>query len=203
MDQVVKQAIEEMRRKGFEVVEMETAADAKRYLTEQIGAGQSVGLGGSVTIRDLDVLPALKAKGCAVCDAWTAKTKREAWDAARMADVYLSSANAVTNTGSLVFIDGSCNRVGAIADGPATVLFVISQAKFVDGGIHTATARIKRVACPRNARRLGLHTPCAETGVCREPECGDDCMCRIVMTVDRVPHGRRMVVLVVEEALGY
>lgn len=49
----------------------------------------------------------------------------------RRADVYLSSANAVTRTGKLVLVDGTGNRVGAICDGPEEVYFVISHSKVV------------------------------------------------------------------------
>lgn len=205
MEQQMLAAIESMRKHGFAVIELETAVQAKEYLLGHIQAGSSVGVGGSVSVRDIDVLPALREKGCATYTSWGAKPEdvpiiREN---SRKADIYLSSANAVTKNGSLVFIDGNCNRVGAILDGPEMVYFVISHSKWVDGGINTAIARIKQTACPQNARRLGLQTPCALTGFCKPDECGPQCMCNATVVLDRVPRGRRMTVLWVEEALGY
>ena len=198
-----KQMIERMRKNGFAIVELETAADAKQYLLEQIDASKSVGVGGSVTVRDVDILPALREKGCVILDPWTAADKEQGRAQAAQADVYLSSANAVTREGALVFVDGTGNRVSAIAYGPHDVYFIISRAKLVEGGIHNAIARIKKIACPPNARRLNRQTPCAQTGLCRENECGEDCMCRMTLELDRVPAGRNMTVIFVDEGLGY
>ena len=205
MEQTMQTAIDAMRKHGFEVVELESAAQAKDYLLSHIAPGSSVGVGGSVTVREIDVIPALEAQGHAVHQHWgipksevTAVQER-----ARASDVYLTSANAITKTGSLVFIDGTCNRVSAILFGPKHVFFVVSRSKYVDGGINTAIARIKQTACPQNARRIGLSTPCGTTGLCKPDECGDDCICSATVVLDRPPHGRQMTVLLVEEALGY
>ena len=205
MEQKMQAALEGMQKHGFTVVELETAAQAKEYLLNAIPAGSSIGVGGSVSLRDIDVLPALSAKDCKVYTTWGANKQDVPMilENSRKADVYLSSANAVTKNGSLVFIDGNCNRVGAILDGPKTVYFVVSHSKWVDGGIKTAVARIKQTACPQNARRIGLSTPCAKTGFCKPDECSEGCMCNATVSLERVPRGRNMTVLFVEEALGY
>lgn len=204
MDALVQLAVQGMKKNGFEVIEVRTAAEARAVLLERIQAGSSVGVGGSVSVRDIGVLPALEEKGCKVYTSWGAKPEDvpAIRENSRTADVYLCSANAVTRTGKLVLMDGVGNRVGAVCDGPRDVYFVISQSKVVDGGINTAVARIKKTACPQNARRLGLDTPCTRIGNCGEEEC-DNSMCRLTLAVDRVPRGRRMTVVFVEEALGY
>lgn len=204
MEQQMTQLVEQMKSRGFEVIELHTAEEAREYLLAHIAPDAGVGVGGSVSVRDTDVLSSLTQRGNAVYSAWGAKPELTAsiYENARKADVYLSSANAVTKDGRLVFIDGRCNRVGAIVDGPKEVFFVVSQSKVVDGGINTAVARIKKTACPQNARRLGLDTPCAQTGLCK-PEACDESMCRVTVVIDRVPRGRKMTVLLVEETLGY
>lgn len=204
MDALLKQAVEGMRKNGFEVVEVRTAAEACDYLLGRITAGASVGVGGSVSVRDTGVLTALAQKGCKVYTSWGAKPEDVPMirENSRRADVYLSSANAVTRTGKLVLVDGIGNRVGAVCDGPRDVYFVVSHSKVVDGGINTAVARIKKTACPQNTRRLGIDTPCARTGNCGGDECQDS-ICRLTLAVDRVPKNRRMTVVFVEEALGY
>ncbi len=204
MDALVQQAVQGMRKNGFEVIEVRTAAEAREALLARIPAGNSVGVGGSVSVRDTGVLSALEEKGCKVYTSWGAKPedipaiRRES----RTADVYLCSANAVTRTGRLVLVDGLGNRVGAVCDGPEQVFFVVSHSKVVDGGINTAVARIKKTACPQNTRRLGIDTPCARTGVCGGDECQNS-ICRLTLAVDRVPRNRKMTVVFVEEALGY
>lgn len=203
MEALMQHVAQQMRQNGFEVFEAETGAQAREYLLERIGSGKSVGVGGSVSVREIEVLPALEAQGCKVYSGWNAKLedvpmiRRES----RVADVYLSSANAVTKTGKLVLVDGIGNRVGAVCDGPKELFFVVSHSKVVDGGINTAIARIKKTACPQNARRLGLKTSCALTG-----KCSADCpqsMCRLTLVVDRPPRNRKVTVVFVEEALGY
>ena len=141
MDALLEQAVQGMKKNGFEVVEVRTAAEACDYLLAHIDAEKSVGVGGSVSVRDTGVLPALAQKGCKVYTSWGAKPEDVPMirENSRRADVYLSSANAVTRTGKLVLVDGTGNRVGAICDGPEEVYFVISHSKVVDGGINTET----------------------------------------------------------------
>lgn len=205
MEQRMQTAIDGMRKHGFEVLELDSAAQAKEYLLAHIAPGSSVGVGGSVSVRETDVMPALEATGHTVYQHWGIDKAKvhEVQELARKADVYLTSANAITKGGSLVFIDGTCNRVSTILFGPQQVFFVVSRSKYVDGGINTAIARIKQTACPQNARRIGLSTPCGTTGLCKPDACDVGCMCSATVVLDRPPSGRRMTVLLVEEALGY
>ena len=117
------------------------------------------------------------------------------------AEILIRGVSSFSNSNPLVLVDGVGNRVGAVCDGPEQVYFVISHSKVVDGGINTAIARIKKTACPPNARRQGLDTACARTGMCG-PDCHDS-MCRLTLAVDRAPRGRKITVLFVEETLGY
>lgn len=204
MDALMQQALEGMRQNGFEVMEVRTAEEARVALLATIGPDQSVGVGGSVSVRDIGMLQALEEKGCAVYQHWgvAPDVAADMIEKARRADVYLCSANAVTKTGKLVLIDGRGNRVGAICDGPKELYFVISHSKVVDGGVNTAVARIKKTACPQNCRRLGIDTLCAREGRCAGNAC-DKSICRLTLVLDRVPNGRKVTVVFVEEALGY
>ena len=169
-----------------------------------IPQGASVGLGGSMTIRELNLVEALEERGSQVWWHWTSPEERlTVYENARKADVYLASSNAVTRDGRIVNIDGQANRVAGMIQGPSRVILVIGEQKVVDGGLNTAIARIRAQACPANAKRLKLHTPCALTGVCNQAECGDDCMCRVTAVLERPPRGREITVIFTEEALGY
>lgn len=205
MSALLEKAAAGLRRGGFEVVELDTAQQVKEYLLEQIGTEKSVGAGGSMSVKQTDILPALRDRGCAVHTHWGAVTPEEAAQIrrrARDADVYLCSANAVSASGQLVLVDGVGNRVGAICDGPKEVYFIISVDKIVDGGLTAAIARVKRDAAPPNCKRLGMDTPCAHTGVCGGDACTDP-SCRITIAVDFVPRGRQMTVIFVKEKLGF
>ena len=204
MDTLLMQAIEGMKKNGFEVIEVDTAAQARECLLERLGKEESVGVGGSVSVRDIGILTALKEKGCTVytTDGADASEVKRIRREARLADNYLCSANAVTRTGKLVLVDGRGNRVGAVCDGPEHLYFVISHSKVVDGGINTAIARIKQTACPQNTRRLNVDTPCARTGKCGGDAC-ENTICCLTLVVDHVPHERKITVILVEETLGY
>ena len=102
----------------------------------------------------------------------------------------------------MVQIDGTGNRVGAMCYGPGTVYVLIGRNKIVSGGYAQAVKRIKEIACPQNARRQHLHSPCAETGHCNPARC-EESMCRITVAFDHAPGGKRTQVVLINEDLGY
>ena len=119
------------------------------------------------------------------------------------ADWFVCSTNAVTRDGRLVNIDGTGNRVAGMFAGPKKVILFIGKNKLVEGGLDEAIARIKRVACPANGRRLNTNTPCALTGECT------DCasprrMCKITSIIEYPPNLLSELHLVlIDEELGY
>lgn len=204
MNELMMTVAENLRKNGFEVYTVATADEAKAKALSLVQPGWSVGVGGSMTIRQLGLVEELEKAGHKVWWHWTSpEEKPVVWNNARNARVYLASANAVTKAGQLVNIDGTGNRVASMIHGPAMVLTVVGSQKIVEGGLTAAIARIKQAACPPNASRLGLNTPCAKTGKCNEAECGDDCMCRATTITSRPLRGQRYVVILAEETIGY
>ena len=190
-----------LQRRGFQVHCAQTAADAVACVLSLISEGASIGVGGSMTVRELGLAEALQSAGHAVHWHWQAEGPA-AFSPAREADVYLCSANAVTSDGQLVNIDGTGNRVAAMIHGPKAVIAVVGVNKLVDGGVPQAIARIKRDACPPNAKRLELNTPCGLTGRCDATAC-ESGFCNVI-TVQEHPTGKRPYhVVLVNEALGY
>lgn len=194
---------ENLAKNGFQVQVFDTVADAKAAALTLIGTG-SVGFGGSVTVRDMGLYESLQEQGNAVFWHW--KTSPENLPAvfagAHTADVYVSSANAILEAGALLNIDGTGNRVANLFYGPKKVV-IIAGANKLAGDYADGVARIKREACPANARRLGLKTPCAATGEC------NDChspqrMCKVTVLLERPANAVQDVhVLLVKENLGY
>ena len=144
----------------------DTAAEAKTAALSIIGT-KSVGIGGSATVRDMKLAEALQENGNEVYWHWLVakEAKQAARDKALNADVYMCSSNALTTDGRLVNIDGTGNRAAGLIYGPHEVIVIVGKNKIV-GSLDEAVERIKRDACPTNARRLGLDTPCAKTGKC-------------------------------------
>ena len=117
------------------------------------------------------------------------------------ADFFLSSANAMTDDGVLVNIDGNSNRVSMIAQGPKKVLFIVGMNK-VTSDIDSAMKRARNVAAPINAQRFGLSTPCSKLGTCMNCKSPDTICCQFLITrFSR--HPGRIHVILVNDDLGF
>jgi hypothetical protein len=201
----IYEATKALEKGHFKTQCFETAAEAAKAILDLIPENATVGAGGSVTLAQLGILEALHARGNTVFSADLAAKLNMDADLARKqstaADYYLSSSNAVTLTGELVNIDGRGNRVAGMFYGPDTVIVVAGKNKITRNQTQ-AISRIKKVACPLNAKRLKKNTPCAKTGVCGNCD-SDDRICRITVIMDYVPRGKTIHVFLVNEDLGY
>ena len=117
------------------------------------------------------------------------------------ADVFLMSANAMTEDGILVNIDGNANRVSALAQGPRKVIVIAGMNKICDD-VDGAMKRARNVAAPINAQRFGLNTPCAKTGSCMNCKSPDTICCQFLIT-RYSKHPGRIHVILVDDFLGF
>lgn len=197
----VQRAIDSLTREGFAVRYFETAKEAADYLNESI-SGKTVGFGGSITLEQLGLYEKL-AEHNTVFWHWRTNDK-ETRIAAAGAEVYLTSANAIAETGEIINIDGSGNRVAATLFNHERVVFVAGVNKIAED-YESAMYRARNVAAPLNARRLNRKTPCA---VGKEVKCyncsSKDRICCGVVTMiwPMMSVGVTEVVLIGEE-LGY
>ena len=190
MNELCANVVKELNRRGFEAVCVETREEAKALVMQEAASAASVGWGGSETIKEIGARAEITASG------------KELRDHRTDCDLFLLSANAVTGDGRIVNIDGSGNRIAASVFGPKRVVYVIGVNKLVAGGLDDAIARIKREACPPNAKRLGRQTPCALTGKCTDCD-SPDRMCKAMVVFERRPTHTPTKVIVVNESLGY
>ena len=166
-----------------------------------IPEGASVAMGGCMSAHEIGLVDALKAGDYRFVDRDAIADKRAAMLAAYDADVFLSSANAITEDGVIVNIDGNSNRVSAIAQGPRKVVFIVGMNK-VCPDVDSAMKRARGVAAPTNAQRFGLSTPCSKTGACADCKSPDTICCQILITRFSRHPGRIHVVLV-NDSLGF
>jgi L-lactate utilization protein LutB len=190
--------------KGYDAVFAATKEDALSAVMHLIPDGASVGVPGTVTIREIGAMEALAARGCKVYQHWlpnlTPEARKQAWLDEFNAEYFLTSANAVTRDGRIVNVDGNGNRVSAMAWSPGTLIFVIGINK-VAANLDEAVSRM-REASPPNAIRLGLSTPCAQTGYC--VNCSSPArICRALLILEAPTTGRKTHVIMVGEELGY
>lgn len=179
----------------------ENAEEAVKKALELIPEGSSVTMGGARSAHEIGLVEAVKKGNYDFIDRDKAEDKRAAMLAAYDADFFLSSANAITEDGVLINIDGNSNRVSAIAQGPKHVLFIIGMNKVCDD-VDGAMKRARNVAAPINAQRFGLSTPCAKTGSCMNCKSPDTICCQFLITrFSR--HPGRISVILVNENLGF
>ena len=204
MEKKYQEVVEALQRRGIKAVFIPSKEEARQALLERIPAGASVGIGGSMTIQELDVEEELATKGCEVVWHWRAPSPEQVNPLRRRAlscDFYLASSNAITLDGRLVNIDGSGNRVAGMFYGPPRVILVVGVNK-LSTALEEALDRVRRMACPPNARRLQLKTPCAATGECNDCSTPDR-MCKVVTIIEGKPNETEVEVLLVGEKLGY
>lgn len=196
----VKTALEQ---REFTVTVCQTKENATAYLNAQID-GASVGFGGSMTLRELGLFESLSAHNT-VYSHWNAPEGRVGAevqaDAAR-ADVFLTSVNGLAETGELINIDGTGNRVASTLYGHRKVYFVVGRNKIAPT-YDEALWRARNIASPKNAQRLGVKTPCAAKGDkcydCKSPQR----ICRGLVVLWERMKSCEMEVVLIDEELGY
>jgi len=203
-ERLAQTIIKNLKRRHIEGFYCPTGKNAVKKVSELIEDGSSVTWGGTMTVRDLDIPDVLRNRGTLeVLDrdlVETAEEKQAMYLRAFSTDVYLTSANAISEDGVIVNIDGNGNRVAAITWGPKKVIFVIGLNK-VAQTVEAALARARSTASPINAARFDIKTPCQMDGVCHNCNSADS-ICNYVHFLRNSPKGRHQVVLVGED-LGY
>ena len=204
-EKLAERMIKNLHRRNMEAFYCPTTAEAVKMLSELIEDGSTVTWGGSATIRDMGIPDVLRSRGTLeVLDrdlVETPEDKQDIYLKAFTADVYLTSANAISEDGVIVNIDGNGNRVAAISWGPKKVIFVIGLNK-VAQNVEAALARARSTAAPINAQRFEIKTSCKADGVCHNCN-SPESICSYVHFLRNSRNQGRHVVVLVGENLGY
>ena len=195
--QTVIKGLESRNMSGYYAEDKEAAV---RQALELIGKKSTVAMGGCQSAHDIGLIEALEEGDYNYIDR-SQMTPRESLMAAYDADVFLSSANAMTKDGIMVNIDGNSNRVSCIAQGPKKVVFIVGMNK-VCSDLDEAMKRARNVAAPANAQRFDVKTPCRVTGACADCKSPDTLCCQFLITRYSRHQGRIHVILV-NDVLGY
>ena len=195
--QTVIKGLESRNMSGYYAADKE---EAVKKALEVIGKGSTVAMGGCQSAHEIGLIQALEEGDYNYIDR-SNMTPRESLMAAYDADVFLSSANAMTNDGIMVNIDGNSNRVSCIAQGPKKVVFIVGRNK-ICSDLDEAIKRARNVAAPANAQRFDVKTPCKVTGKCADCKSPDTICCQFLITRYSRHEGRIHVILV-NDTLGY
>jgi L-lactate utilization protein LutB len=202
---VLEELSAKLKKRGFNAVILNTADTIKDFISKTVPVDATVGLGGSVTLREAGIDVLLKSRGNTVFDHWdSSKSTGEILDARRKqltSDYFLTSINAITIDGELVNIDGAGNRVAAMIFGPKHVIAIVGYNK-IASSIDEAIWRTKNIASAKNCKRLGLNTPCAKTGLCMDCKLPVS-ICRITTIIDYKPMLTEFTIILTPLDLGY
>jgi len=202
---ILETTLEALKKNGFEALAFTSKEEAAKHIMDLAADCQTVGVAGTHTVRALGVIPKLEQLGKTVYDHWKLKlgTPEELQcrkDQSR-ADMFLSSVNALTMTGQIVNRDGAGNRINAMTFGPGKVVLVVGRNKIVPD-LDAAIARIEEVAAPIRAMSLNRKTPCVKTGYCMDCD-SPERICRITSIIHKKPMMTKIIVVILDEDLGY
>ncbi|MBQ2736582.1 MAG: lactate utilization protein [Clostridia bacterium] len=213
MDKIFSSLMEELKKRQFKPYYAENKEEAVRTVLSVIDEEMAkkgktekemqISFGGSRTLSEIDVYSAIEKYN--VLDPYAFPTRQEQHEAKRRAllsDVFLMSANALCESGEIVNIDGNGNRLGAMICGPDKVVMVVGKNKIVKDKA-SAMERIKTIACVKNAQRLSRKTPCAEKGKCESCLISGQTICGHTVYTRYSSIPERIVVILVNEELGF
>lgn len=187
--------------RGFDFSYFETIEEAVAFIQTLIEEGSSIGFGGSQTVSEMGLLTKLPNRTLLHRDLFPADQKLSVLAKMHDADWYVSSANALCETGDIVNIDGRGNRVGEILNGPKKILIVAGTNKLVKD-IQEGIDRTRNVASPKNCRRLKKNTPCAIADKCCHCN-SKDTICNATVLLHHPMSGTKVYVVLINEKLGY
>lgn len=200
----IQQVKENLKKRGFLPYYFDSSKDAVDFVLELIPENESVGIGGSMTVTGLELDKKLQQKGVTVYShsLVSPELKNKVYQLANSADWYLSSTNALTESGDFVNIDGSANRISALCFGVKKVIYVLGVNK-ITPDIESAISRVRNVAAPLNTRRLNKNTPCATSGECCYCD-SPDCICNATLISHHpTKYQEKVYVIIINENLGY
>lgn len=197
---------ETLESNNFDVYIADNKESANKIVREEIlpkiGA-KSVSWGGSMTFvqtglykelknnSDLETLDTYE-QGIAPADMYERRRQ------SLLVDLFITGTNAVTETGKLVNLDMTGNRIAGITFGPKNVVILVGRNKVVPD-IEDAMLRIKNYAAPTNSMRLDKKTPCVKTSTCEECRSPDRICNTWTITEKSFPKGRVKIVLINED----
>lgn len=208
MDKKINALLENWPQRGIQGVYCADKKSALAKILTLIPKESSIGISGSVTLNELEIVKFLEARGNRVFNQYKPGLSRgESLELRKQgvsADYYLASANAISQSGELVFISAYGNRIAGVSNA-ANVLIACGVNK-ITPDLAAALKRAREYATPLNCKRLNWNSACLETGACREgvclaPEYRRMCCQVLVIEAEAVPE--RFKVVLVGENLGY
>lgn len=200
-----QKVVEALKKNNFDAIYLANKEEAIDHVLKFISPGMKVGIGGSITLNELELPKKAQEKGAQVLNHnlpdLTPEEKMEIRRQQLLSDVFLCSANGITLDGYLVNIDATGNRTGAMTFGPKKVIIVAGINKICKDA-HSALERIQMKTAPQNNKRLNTPNPCTTTGICMDCK-GKTRICNIYTIIKRKPVATDISIVLIGQPLGF
>ena len=153
----LEKTIRALKGRGFAVSCFATKEEAADYLAGAI-QNTTVGMGGSKTLDTLGIYDRLKETN-EVFWHWR-EPGIPTLDKALTAQTYLSSANAITEDGQIINIDGRGNRLASMVYGPGKDIYIVAGVNKIEEDFDKALFRARNTAAVQNMARFAGSQPC-------------------------------------------
>jgi hypothetical protein len=201
----VKRAMENLEKNNMEAYYAEDEKEVIAKISEIVKEGETVAVGGSMTLFETGVIDYLRNGKFNFLDRYkdgiTPDELKDIYRKSFSADSYFVSTNAITENGELYNVDGTGNRVAAMIYGPDKVVVIIGINKIVKD-VDEAIKRNREFSAPANAKRLNRKTPCAKVGYCMNCS-SEERICNEYTLIKRQGKKGRIKVIFVNKELGY
>lgn len=205
MNEIIKNTLYNLKTRNIAAYYVETQKALFGLLQTFLKFGELIGCGDSVTLEETGVFDFIRKNDYVFLDkheqGLSSNEKREIYLKNFRANTFISGVNAISPDGSLFFIDGNGSRIAPIIYGPEQVILVAGTNK-ITASSDEAKYRVRQIAAPMDAIRLGKHTPCAVTGKCADCK-SPERICNSFLCISRQFIKDRIKVILVEGTYGY
>jgi hypothetical protein len=205
---LASKTIENLKRNGMEAFFYDSSDQAKKAILSMIPEGASVGMAGSVTLRQIGILDELMDGKWKVYNQYLPQLSPEESSKIRkkgtLADYFLSGTNAVTLNGELINISGMGNKTAGLAY--AKKVIIVAGVNKIVRDVPEGINRARHYAAPMNAKRLDFDAPCKETGFCDYFKCYPPAyarMCNQLLIIEGEKEKGRITVFLIGQELGF
>lgn len=168
---LISQTLSTLESRGFKTSFANNKKEAKEIILNKLPENSTIGIGDSITLYQIEVIPEIKLRGHKVIHPFQAdidqNSEKQFENKLRKSifqDIFITGANVVTKEGMIVSIDGGGYRVAGTVYSRKVIL-VVGQNKIVEN-LDEAFQRIKKVISPKHAKNRNISVPCVETGKC-------------------------------------
>lgn len=205
MDKIIENTLEHLKAHNIAAYYVERQDALLHLLSTFLTPGELIGCGDSVTLEETGVLDFIRKGNYVFLDkhkqGLSPADKREIYLKNFRVNTFLSGVNAISQDGSLFFIDGNGSRIAPIIYGPEQVILVAGTNK-VTADPDEAKYRVRQIAAPMDAIRLGKDTPCTAIGKCVDCK-SPERICNDFLIISRQFIKNRIKVILLEGAFGY